>query len=575
MTFFLVLFLLGVASFTFTSRPVYDRGEKSFPSTGNSKRAVDSDRATLADLAEDGTSYVSGVEHERIYCNIASGCKDLNRTCVHVSQPIRLDDGSRLETNASSDEGYCLSHEAPVQPIRCDPRTGEPVTNVTSSGRLRTTCRCFWPSLFDRKDSLSDCSVVRACGGTGKLVHSATRSPLEEVSPDKSIDIHEFECNVCGNAECTVPGKDPHTGLPSCVPIPVRDRTGGLCLYESLSKSGGTGAVKPADTGKHAVSPLLAVKGAFVSTDFANSFTNPDEAYVPNPCAFDAFRGVSMKNECRLTLTPSGTGYCEPLSETVSTVIFDDDYLPNNGGRYSNACYKFTDSDRHVEAYVAEYFVRPRNTALSSLESPPPPLPVLSVEIDADRLIPEVLDMLNARATTGTRKKMLVTQSAIPEDAESIPVPFDKTTMSRFVKEHNDFVFYLPAKFALFRYWAPVQAVKIHDCDDINGDRVIVGFTINAIEYGEYDILRQRRVVACREPYYDKRLAIVPNIDVNPLGPAYNADPTSAVLRFDKSDFIVRPYWYRSYFNNAQEVKAFVANLPSRPFLRKQPLSNG
>jgi hypothetical protein len=516
-----------------------------------------------------------------IPCDMVSGCKDLNRVCLHISEPLQLENGIVLERNASAKDGYCFMYEKSTEEMHCDPRFGERLTAVTRSGQLRTSCNCFWPSLVDRKDTVSDCSLTRACGGTGKLVHKITNTPIEHMPPDTPIDIYEFECETCGSDDCAKPGRDPDTGLPSCEPIPVVQRSGGLCLYEHLLVTNDDVAVDGIVAGqvskkrKSTSAPTLAVKSDFVDTAFANSFvstSNSDNVYVPNPCAFDAFRGVPMKaGECRLTLTPGGVGYCEPLSETVSTVIFDDDYLSKNGGRYSNACYKFTDSDANINAYVAEYFVRPRNALHPSNPPdtrpppPPPPLPVFSVEIEAGKLFPEVLDMLNARSTVDHQKKILITQSAIPNDVESIPVPFDKTTMSRFTKEHNDFVFYLPAKIAFYNYWAPVQSVDILNCDDINSERKIYGFTLNSLEASEYVVERQRKVVACREPYYDRRLAIVPNIDVNPLGTAYNANPTSAILRFNKSDLTVRPYWYESYFNNRHEVKAYVSRLPSRP----------
>jgi len=529
------------------------------------KRNIGDDNYILSD--ESGKQYRysdSQIELDRAHCFESSGCSDPNRRCFHVSRSVRLKDGTVLRANTSIDEGYCLQLEG--SNIECDRRFGESITTITSSGRLRTECRCFWPTLFDRKDVTSDCSsLVYACGGTGKLIHISTGRRLVDIPSDELIDIHDFRCDSesGGVGDCAIPGRDLHTGLPTYVPTPVDSRTGGLCLYENISAS-------PVISGRHTTATSIAVKGAFVSDTFADSFKTDSEAYVPNPCAFDTFRpDVLLGNECRLTLTPSGIGYCEPLSETVSTVQFDDDYLPKNGGRYSNACYKFTESKENVDAYIGEYFVRPGVTLRIPGDqdgTPVPPLPVMSVEIDARKLFPEILNKVNAVETANAGKKLLITQAAFPEDVEKIPVPFDKTTMSRFQKEHNDFVHYLPAKYAMFHYWVPVQTVKIPDCDEINTDRELAGITAESmIEANEYEIERQRHVVACRSPHYDKRLSIVPNIDVNPMGNAYNANPTSAVLRFDKADYLVRPYWYRSFFNNRREVKTYVSNLPSRP----------
>ena len=504
-------------------------------------------------------------------CDVTMGCKDPKFECIHISNLVQLEDGSVLPANTLKQKGYCLMNETPRAAVACNPRYGAPITTITPSGLLRVTCRCFWPSLFDQKDIYSDCSIVRACNGTGALVHSKTRTPLDKMPLDEKIDIHEFECRTCGASNCALPGKDPDMGLPNCTPTPLGDRTDGLCLYENLVQ-GGTDLINntiPAESGRHTSAPVLAIKGVFISEAFAKHFPNSSlpTAYVPNPCAYDAFRGVSIQNECRLTLTPSGTGYCEPLSETVSTIVFDDDYLPNNGGRYSNACYKFTNSNENIDAYIVEYFVRP-NIDIDDGNSSgirPPPLPTISLEINTNKVDPNILSMLNASADTTPQGKILITHAAIPDDVDSIPLPFDKSTMSRFVKERNDFVHYVPSQFAFAKFWAPVQTLDILDCDNINDERRIKGFSLKTIEDGEYAIKRQQHVVACREPHYDKRLAIVPNIDVNHLGAEYNADPTSAILRFDKSDLVVRPYWYRSYFNNKLEVKAYVSRLPSRP----------
>lgn len=506
---------------------------------------------------------------DRCKCDLKIGCNDPNHTCMHVTAPVRLYDGSVIQPNSSDNEGYCFLYDTPTA-SSCDPKYGVPITTVLPSGRLQTACRCFWPTLFDQQDFYSDCSVVRACNGNGKLVHSETRSPLENMTPmtTSPVNIHDFECTACGASNCAKPGKDPDTGLPSCLPTPVNDRTDGLCLYEPLLLL--SDERQPATTGTQTTASVLGINGTFISVEFAKSFSNSslDKAYVPNPCAFDAFSGSPLgHDECRLTLSPSGIGYCESLKETVSTVIFHDDYLPNNGGRYSNACYKFAADNGLVDAYIAEYFVRPNTERVveTMAGALPPPLPVISVEIEAGKLDPRISEMLHLHSAVDPKRKILITQSAIPPDVETVPVPFDKTTMSRFTKEFNDFVHFIPTKSALLKYWVPVQKLKIPNCDNINEERETSGFPIHTIEANEYELKRQQHVVACREPDYDRRLAIVPNIDVNPLGAAYNANPTSAILRFDKSDFTVKPYWYRSYVRNKQEVNAYLSKLPSRP----------
>lgn len=428
----------------------------------------------------------------------------------------------------------------------CNATISSPAT-VTRAGRSIQACRCHWPTLFGQKDEFSECNVRHACdGGKGSLVHKITRQPLDGATPP--IDIHAYECSACDR--CNTPGPDPHTGLPSCLPRPLKDRDRDMCLYnvdsESLVYSGHEEAERDRSDYR-TVKPMLSVKSGFVEAGYVAAFTDRvrNTAWVPNPCAFDLFTGAVLGDDCELRLTrKSNIAYCAPTKDNIMTAVKEDSYLAGNGGRYPNACFRFASDKADVNAYVVEYFLRKRQV-------PELPSPVVSMRIAKKNVLQHVLAGLGLTREADD-KMLLFTQPEPPADVSDFPHPFTHQRMGTFSKELNNWTKKLPAKCwaagvgfpILYNCSAPPQALPIPECSKIgHWDRgpPLKDYEPTGGVIGDQTEAYAKSTVACLKPGYDARFPLVPNYNVS-VG-STDADPTSAILLFDKSDHTVYPHW--------------------------------
>lgn len=538
-------------------------------------------------------------------CDVRTGCFAKDRTCVHLDADFVLRGGGVLTANDSPNNGYCLSAGDRFRP-QCDPRVSATALTVTGDGTARMICRCFWPTLFGQHDVFSDCDLANACGGRpNSLVHARTRVPLTSAPPDLPVLIHEYECAECG--ENRMSGTDPDTGLPSCEPLPFGRRTGSMDgAFDDLHRRAGIAPIVESDPNAvRTVATLLPTDSVLVSDDMEKSLvgaTVPDSRsrpHLPNPCAFDYFDGSYLGDECELTASASGIAYCNPLSETVSTLMTASDYLTENNGRYANACYRFTTSPANVHAYLFEYFVRePSPQTLKSFKQQveaardeaahdehyrptvvyqPPPLPAVTLQVRARNLSRTVQNNFGLTDSRGTLRDgvqpddtVSVTQAPVPDDVLDLPVPLDRRTMQEYMLEYHDYADVLPAKCLFINCGAPVQTIYIPQCSEVgSGPRGPEDANVLNLLNQEhtYEELLFKTVVACRNPVYDPRLSIVPQLDVAAIdGYPYNA----ATLRFDKATKVVHPFWSEPYnpANQAAEerrISAYLDRLPSRP----------
>lgn len=436
--------------------------------------------------------------------------------------------------------------------INCNPVTSSPVfaTQYTERG-VQRFCRCHWPTLFGQSNPFGDCNVHHACDrGKGILVHKVTGLPLMEATPP--IRIHDYQCSACDR--CNVPGPDPDTGLPSCVPRPFNDRDSDMCIYDmdhsdSEVYSTGNEDESGTDSGTdlRTTKPMLSLASRFVNTEYISMFTDRvrNTALVPNPCAFDLFTGSLLNGDCELRLTrKSKTAYCAPTKDNIMTAVKEDTYLMNNQNRYPNACFRFTSNEEHVNGYVIEYFLRKR-------EGTEFPSPVVSMRIAKNKVLNSVLDGLGLSEEPDS-KMLLFTQPEPPPDVNEFPHPFNQQRMSDFDKELNNWIEELPAKCLYFlgttpiRYncSAPVQPLAIPQCSKVgehdrgpsNTNESPRGNVI-----GHQRELYAKTTVACKNPIYDARFPLVPNYNIR-VG-SINADPVSTILFFNKTNNTVYPHW--------------------------------
>lgn len=440
--------------------------------------------------------------------------------------------------------------------VTCNGITASSIMTKDPTGSLRNACRCHWPTLFGQETLYSDCNIQHACDNNkGVLVHKVTRKPL--ISAVQPIDIHDYECSQCDR--CNVPGTDPHTGLPSCVPRPLNDRDRDLCLYNVASESDVyfDAAANDSNDGEyHTAKPMLALRSRFVDRRFVSLFTDRvrDTAWVPNPCAYDLFTGIRLESGCELRLTKkSNIAYCAPLRDNIMTAVKEDTYLINNLGTYPNACFRFTSNEHHVNGYIIEYFLRERR-------SQELPSPVVSMRIARKDVLGSVVKGLGL--TRVPKEKMLLfTQPEPPSDVNEFPHPFNKRRMADFNKEFNYWLDILPAKCSglhiLYNCSAPIQALPITECTRI-GDTDRNPSDKKSMPHGSVigDQTEEyaRSTVSCRNPEYDARFPIVPNYETKL--DSTDSTLTSAILFFDKTNNTVYPHWKELGENVSSEVDA-------------------
>lgn len=537
-------------------------------------------------------------------CNMQTGClqngiRVVSASCVHQTTDYVLRNGTVLKANSREDEGYCFFPKDGPSEL-CNTMTSTPLMTVTEQGLLRMMCRCYWPTLFDQKDIFSDCNIGRACNNRPfSLIHKKSKIPLLKTPYGSKINIHDYECGSCGDSQ--TPGTNPDTGLPACLPKPMNSRSYDMDgLYDVLVQQSGIALefslASANDRTTNAV--LLPVNSVLVDKDMRKGFVNEvqDKARIPNPCAFDHFNGSFLDGECVLTSSRSGIAYCSPRSESVSTVLTPDDYLTKNNGRYSNACYRFTTSDANVHGYIFEYFVRglsdeSKTEFIEMIEKEkmaaaaegrkgkdlryPPPFPNVSLETKVNLLTRSIRNSFGLAdfygkltARTNGDDDILITQAPVPDDAIEVPVPLDMITMSEYRLERNDYGTMLPALclFDTIYCAAPIQTILIPQCKDVgNGTRNPSDANILYLSQSTFshDELLFNSVVACKNPEYDERLNIVPQIDVARTDGFNNA----AILRFDKKTKTVHPHWPASYYyeQRGPKITSYLNKLVSRP----------
>lgn len=537
-------------------------------------------------------------------CKINVGCKSVGpmpepETCIHLTETYALFNGHILEANTDKNDGYCFYTKDELQKT-CDSRVSVPILTVTETNSLRMRCQCHWPSLFDQSTIFDNCNIRRACNyNADKLLHVTSGRSIMAEPLDTIIDIHKYKCSDCGPMHES--GKNPDTGLPDCIP----KRMGALSdmngIYEALKDELGP-EVQPfliADSEATTTSsPFLPLTSRLIDNTMRTGFDNSvrSTAYIPNPCAFDHIDGTYVGSECVLRSSRSGIAYCSPLSENISTLVTNGDYLSKNNGVYANACYRFTTSDANVIGYQAEFFVRQlsiesrktiarlvaEEAATAKRESRVPagikfdsfPLPVISVQVPVSKITPHVrrvFGMVNERDVAikpyDNDTIILVTQAPVPDDSYVVPVPLDHATMLEYRLEYNDYGDILPARcFPAIPCGAPLQSIRIPTCNEVgtttrDPNDASVAYTLFH-EGFDYNSLMFNSIVSCKEPNYDSRLHIVPQIDVAEI----NGSSNPAILRFDKKTKIVHPHWPDGFSPNMEGiVQSYINLLPSRP----------
>lgn len=219
-------------------------------------------------------------------CKVDVGCVDCSGKCIHLDEDTMVYDGSILEKNLDENDGYCMFD-------LIDDRHNKKCTNKNGGKWLLTKtgtdsfyfkCHCTSP-LFDNGVD-GDCSLFKGCIG-GKLL------PGNEFICECPDGMFHKEVN----------------GVPTCQK---------QNYFKTKNKS---------------------------DVDLNAKFLNPQYVglNVPNPCIYDFLNKQYVPHAGEIVLEDE-IAFCKVNDPHFTTVVFEDDYLLNNGGKYANGIVKISTS---------------------------------------------------------------------------------------------------------------------------------------------------------------------------------------------------------------------------------------
>lgn len=229
--------------------------------------------------------------HDYEKCNLNTGCISCVGTCAHFDEDVVTDDGRELARN-NPGEGYCMRNFIDDRGSRgCNNKHGGKwVLTRDESNSFYFKCYCTTPTIFDNGPD-GDCSLFKGCISGALIDNDGPLNDLHCTCPD---DMMEKIVN----------------GLPTCVKK----------NYYQTRPSG--------------------------DNDIDKKYVAPEyrKFNLPNPCMFDAFRKYYVPGAGQAVLV-DGVAMCKVLDPKYTTVLFEDDYLLNNGGKYANGIARVSDAD--------------------------------------------------------------------------------------------------------------------------------------------------------------------------------------------------------------------------------------
>lgn len=257
-------------------------------------------------------------------------CRQMFSACVHFEMDTPIYDsisGNRIITmphNKSADTGYCLRIASDRDRRSCTAKFGgQWVLMNSGSGGAGSdneqaylfVCHCANENLFTKSTLYGDCDVFVGCPN-GKIANNGW---------DKLSDI-ECDCD------------DGYTKIISAM-SPNRFTMGHAAAA----------AAETMDTNMLALSCVRnnVFQEAGIVSGIDHRFVDPDYvgyglAWLPDPCSIDALTGKPIPETVGHIAMHNNVAYCVASSKFYTTVLFEDDYLLNNGGRYANGILKIS-----------------------------------------------------------------------------------------------------------------------------------------------------------------------------------------------------------------------------------------
>lgn len=484
-------------------------------------------------------------------------CTNINTECRHFDTDIPVEDDMGLllhhvPANTAPDRGYCIEIDNDKANRSCNPNTGSwvLVKRDPEASAFSFVCKCKYPGLVTQATISGDCNVDVACGNYGKL---------DSVLVDPR---HEANC-MCQLERGFVP--DRRADGPYCRPL----------RFTELPKDPEIITSFP-----HRI-PLT---HPAVSPKFRSQFTVVTARHLINPCKIDALTGAPVEGadlvmqewpdfsdageapNARRTANASRTGdsgdggmggdpssdtnkfvwFCMSKSLDVTTVLFEDDFLTNNGGRFANGVVKLStqrDTER-LETHFREIQEWHVPQALDDTLSGPYFGPIVGVRFSAQNSGLEVNDKLRKLLAheQQTHDKRYIDLSR-PLNVYGIRQPAYTLPFTYTIYNINDYTELNPdTKYPLYRFFPPgfryytsdnVKNVKPRHCfemfiepkhsDDEWPQTTAVGLGDGPLELAEaMDLLGGGAFIGCKNNFDCNREPFIQNVYLHNMCKTYH-----------------------------------------------------
>lgn len=274
--------------------------------TTTTPATINKDEASTNLKCDINTPRPCKISNKNVDCK---NCLDELSACIHFENDEVIyneigDELGKISANKNLDDGYCLRILNKLG-RDCTFKYGGRWSLIKSNDRFVYTCLCTMPSFFTAATAYTDCNVFRGCQN-GRIDEKKDWQRVEDIG---------CVCNAGYKAgKRKIINSD---GKESTVPICEL-----LNVYERGQDDSGFD---------------FAIETQFVDPAYKAYLGANITIRLPNPCILDSTTGIYNVSIGHVQLSPDNIAYCVSLDTRYVTVIYSDDYLLNNGGRYANA----------------------------------------------------------------------------------------------------------------------------------------------------------------------------------------------------------------------------------------------
>lgn len=297
-----------------------------FKDNGNRIRLANanSTKKEIDAIVNNTTTKVSCNLKTLVKCNTSTGfecfeCDEPLAKCIHFEQDedIYNEDNKsvigQIKANTAANEGYCLRLEGKDKRT-CTPKNGGRWIIVERNDKYTYVCMCTNPEIFSRTTLHGDCTHFNFCRN-GKIAN---------IDKWKSFD--DIVCDCDENYRQII-----RNNRSECIRKNIFQRNDTRLPFQKLDRK-------------------------YIDDSYIGKDLN-----LPNPCTFNPSTRTDYAPGIAKIQMSSNIAYCVALSPLHTTVLYEDDYLRNNRGRYANGVVEISRAPP-ISDTIYEPYTKKRNS---------------------------------------------------------------------------------------------------------------------------------------------------------------------------------------------------------------------